>query len=113
VATRQSILGFRKTFLATFVLSVVIVLCVLFLAAEGAGDSASPGTPEDASTDTAGLALLASLLTSGVSVLGVISTTLIAWRQDRRDSRRQEAELARMALEIEQLRGRRNEASST
>ena len=44
------------------------------------------------------------LATTIVSILGFLSATLLAWRKERRDTRRDSLEIERLRLEIEQLK---------
>ncbi len=44
------------------------------------------------------------LITTVVSILGFLTTTWLAWRKERRDTRREQLELERLRLEVEALR---------
>jgi hypothetical protein len=103
----------RRTFLILFLLSTV---CVLFFL----GFSMSTGVLGGSGTDFLGIgALIAtatSCLGSVATFIGLISTTILAWRKEKREtrkaeleSRRQEIELERTRLELEKLK--RAEAS--
>lgn len=50
------------------------------------------------------LVLILSTATSLVSLIGLLSTNLLAWRREARDSREAELELQRQRLEIEKLK---------
>ena len=101
----------RRTLLILFLLStLVFVLFSLGLSMlvlePGSGDS---------STNVLGIgALIAtatSCLTSVITFIGFISTTILAWRKEKREtrkseleSRRQEIELEKTSLELENLK---------
>jgi hypothetical protein len=46
------------------------------------------------------------LIATVVSILGFLSTTLLAWRKERRESSREALELERLRLEIEDLKSK-------
>ncbi len=79
---------FHKAFLVGLVFSVVLFIAV----------PASTGGSGDPSTGTYILFAVA-LIFSSVSILGLISSQLLAWRMDRR-----EAELDRLNLEADRDR---------
>jgi hypothetical protein len=51
-----------------------------------------------------GTIALVALLSSLVSIVGLISTNLLAWRKDRRDSRVADIDLEKQALALERER---------
>lgn len=55
-------------------------------------------------SQTSGLVLTISVATSVVSLLGLLSTNLLAWRRETREARAAEVQLQRQQLEIEKLK---------
>lgn len=58
-------------------------------------------TPEPEGTSTTAIV---SLLASVATLIGFVSTTILAWRRESRDVERAQLDLQRQALEIEKLR---------
>ena len=54
--------------------------------------------------DSAPWSIYLPLIATVVSILGFLSTTVLAWRKERRESSREALELERLRLEIEDLR---------
>lgn len=55
-------------------------------------------------SQTSGVVLAISVATSIVSLVGLLSTNLLAWRREAREDRAAELQLQRQQLEIEKLR---------
>ena len=68
----------------------------------GAGRIVAVAVSNDVSADT--LLIYLPLATTIVSILGFLSATLLAWRKERREIKRDSLEIERLRLEIEQLR---------
>lgn len=60
--------------------------------------------PLAADSNAPSLVLILSTATSVVSLIGLLSTNLLAWRREARDAREAELELQRQRLEIEKLK---------
>jgi len=99
----------RMIFAALFFVAVFVLLLVLVLDTRGA---TTGGTGPNTSVDAGGqLVVIVSLLTSLTSLIGFISTTLLNWREEQREMQaatlarqRQELEIERLRLELEQLK---------
>ncbi len=105
----------RRVFLVLFVVSTVLALglAVLFgFFPVRARPGTTPSTTPPETLDTgAWVATLGSLLTSIVTLVGFVSTTILAWRKEAREAavaelerKRQELELEKEKLELEKLR---------
>jgi hypothetical protein len=57
-----------------------------------------------AEADASSLVLVISIATSLVSLIGLLSTNLLAWRREAREARTAEVQLQRQQLEIEKLK---------
>jgi hypothetical protein len=66
--------------------------------------SAGDRLPLAAEDDESSLALIISTATSVISLIGLLSTNLMAWRREARDAREAELDLQRQRLELEKLR---------
>ena len=99
----------RRIFGVLFLLSALVLLFFVPLLVR------SPTSPPDESATTTDRALTftaaTSLLTAVVSLIGLVSTTVLAWRKERRasevadiDKERQEIELEKARLELEKMR---------
>ncbi len=60
--------------------------------------------PLAAEDEAPSLVLILSTATTVVSLIGLLSTNLLAWRREARESRETEVELQRQRLEIEKLK---------
>jgi hypothetical protein len=81
-------------------LSVVVLMLSLIAIMSAAGRQPMLAEPVPASS----LVLVISTATSIVSLIGLLSTNLLAWRREAREARSSEIELERQRLEIEKLR---------
>jgi hypothetical protein len=70
------------------------------LLASATGDITAVAVAEDNAPWSIYLPLIATV----VSILGFLSTTVLAWRKERRESSREALELERLRLEIEDLK---------
>ncbi len=61
-------------------------------------------SPMAAEAQSPGLVLAVSVATSIVSLIGLLSTNLLAWRREAREARSAEVQLERQQLEIEKLK---------
>lgn len=112
----------RRVFLVLFVVSAALTLALLFLfgifpARTGPGTTPSTTPPETQSVG-AWIATLGSLLTSVVTLVGFVSTTILAWRKEAREAavadlerKRKELELEKEKLELEKLRAEKEKAN--
>jgi hypothetical protein len=105
----------RKIFLVLFVVSTALALALVFrfgIFPTRAGTGSSPATTPPEAPTTGGLvATLGTLLTSVVTLVGFVSTTILAWRKEAREAaeadlerKRKEIELEKEKLELERLR---------
>jgi len=122
----------RNIFLILFVVSTVFVFMLSFGAignsnapavietpegteAPAVGPTAEPGEPSESSHEPSGSmnssAVIGSILTSVTSLIGFITTTVITWRKEKRESsladmerRKLETELEKSRLELEELK---------
>ncbi len=78
----------------------LVLLIVSLIALVGSGGR----LPMEADEDGSSLALIISTATSAVSLIGLLSTNLMAWRREARDAREAELDLQRQRLELEKLR---------
>ncbi len=87
----------------TFGLALVVSLAALgvSLAVSLGAGGRLPLTAED---DAPSLVLVLSTATTVVSLIGLLSTNLLAWRREARETRETELELQRQRLEIEKLK---------
>ncbi len=60
--------------------------------------------PLTVDSQSSGVVLAVSVATSIVSLIGLLSTNLLAWRREARESRSAEVQLQRQQLEIEKLK---------
>jgi hypothetical protein len=69
-------------------------------------DSTAPPShvPNSAALDTAVVVSVVSLLTSLTSLVGFLSTTVLAWRKERREAVSAELEIKKKELELEKLK---------
>jgi hypothetical protein len=51
------------------------------------------------------LPLIIATISSATSLIGAIGATVIAWRRENRESKRQEHDIEKIRLDIEKLRG--------
>lgn len=90
---------------AAWIFGVALGLSLAALAISLAVALNTPGRlPLAAESDAPGLVLILSTATSVVSLIGLLSTNLLAWRREARDTREAELELQRQRLEIEKLK---------
>jgi hypothetical protein len=96
----------RRTFLILFVLSTAVFVLLVFLSLFML--TAGGAEPGDSGTDVLGIGALtataASCLTSVATFLGFISTTILGWRKERRETRKTELESQRLEVELEKTR---------
>jgi hypothetical protein len=84
------------------ILALSVALLVLSLLAVMATPGRQPMLAEPVPASS--LVLVISTATSIVSLIGLLSTNLLAWRREAREARSAEIELERQRLEIEKLR---------
>ena len=90
---------------AAWIFGVALGLSLAALAISLAVALSTPGRlPLAAESDAPSLVLILSTATSVVSLIGLLSTNLLAWRREARDTREAELELQRQRLEIEKLK---------
>lgn len=98
----RSRLAYRgPAWLFGLVLAISLAVLVISLAAALSAGGRLPLAAEDAESN---LALIVSTATSVVSLIGLLSTNLMAWRREARDAREAELDLQRQRLELEKLR---------
>jgi hypothetical protein len=86
-----------RTFLILFVISTVLVLGVVLVTVQ----KSSSQVPDTTAFD---IAVIGTLLTSITTFIGFISTTLLGWRKERRESRVAEMDRQRQQLELEKVK---------
>jgi cell division protein FtsL len=99
----------RIVFAALFFATVFVLLLVLVLDSRNTSSGGmGPNTSEGAGAQ---IVVVISLLTSLTSLIGFVSTTVLNWREEQRDllaaqlaRQRQELEIERLRLELEQLK---------
>jgi hypothetical protein len=64
----------------------------------------SSQAPRSSAPDTAVIVSVVSLLTSVTSLVGFFSTTVLAWRKERREAVTAELEIKKKELELEKLK---------
>lgn len=84
------------------ILILSVALLVFSLAAVMATEGRQPMLAEP--TPVSSLVLIISTATSVVSLIGLLSTNLLAWRRETREARASKIEMERQRLEIEKLR---------
>jgi hypothetical protein len=96
----------RKIFLALFLLSTSAALVMASIGASKFNTLAGPSidiTPE-ALTIGGFVAIVSSCITSLVTLVGFLSTTILAWRKEAREKEDRELERKRKELELEKAR---------
>ena len=103
----------RKFFGWIFILSLVVFAGsgVMMALDMQAGDKAAPppppgatAAPPPAETDHSAIVLGASLVTGVTSFLGLLSTTVLGWRREKREVRAAARDAEKKALELKKLR---------
>ncbi len=90
---------------AAAMFGVLLGLSLAMLAVSlGAYLAVAGRTPLAVDSQSSGVVLAVSVATSIVSLIGLLSTNLLAWRREARESRTAELQLQRQQLEIEKLR---------
>jgi hypothetical protein len=90
---------------AAWAFGVALLLSLAALAVSLAVTLSSGGRlPLAAEDEAPSLVLVLSTATTVVSLIGLLSTNLLAWRREARESRETEVELQRQRLEIEKLK---------
>jgi hypothetical protein len=84
------------------ILALSVALLVFSLVAVMATAERQPMLAEPVPASS--LVLVISTATSIVSLIGLLSTNLLAWRREAREARSSEIELERQRLEVEKLR---------
>jgi hypothetical protein len=104
VEKQQSYARARRTLLILFILSTVVAVILgllgFFPTVEGFGTGG-------ASTDASPLGVLTAIgscITSVATLAGLISTTVLAWRQEQRETQKLELEARRQEIELEKAR---------
>ncbi len=82
------------------------------------GPSAPVSAPTSPFDSTTGVLTIVSFLTSLLTFIGLVSTTVIAWRKEKRESKaadlarqREEIELEKAKLELEKLKAEQSKTS--
>jgi hypothetical protein len=91
--------GLRVVFAVLFVLSTCVLLYLVYRA-----DGPGVAIPESGVWSESGIVAMASLLTAVTSLIGLLSTTILGWRRERRETRQAALERERHELEIQKLR---------
>ena len=91
---------------AARVFGVILALSVALLALSLMSVMATPGRQSSLAepVPASSLVLVISTATSIASLIGLLSTNLLAWRREAREARSSEIELERQRLEVEKLR---------
>ncbi|MDX9667986.1 hypothetical protein QMK50_23840 [Pseudomonas sp. P5_152] len=96
---------YRNRFVTVLAVSLVLLMAtsseVLNLNPQVAGPA--PGPPLNV-VDGAGFIAVVSMFTSAVSLIGLLLTTGIAWRKERRESRTAKIDNEKKELEVQLLR---------
>jgi hypothetical protein len=96
----------RNIFLALFLLSTGVAIVLLILSASMTLNAAAP--PGDASPDLIAIgglvAIISSCITSMITLVGFVSTTMLAWRKEAREKEDRELERKRKEIELEKAR---------
>jgi hypothetical protein len=90
-----------------WIFGVVLVLSVALLVFSLVAVMATTGGRQPMLAEpmpASSLVLVISTATSIVSLIGLLSTNLLAWRREAREARSSEIELERQRLEVEKLR---------
>jgi hypothetical protein len=95
--------NYRKMRRLLIVIFLASLLFCAFLILNASGDINPPSNP-NASQTALIIALVISLLTSIGSLLGFISTTILAWKKERREARTGLIDDERRKLELEKLK---------
>ena len=97
---RLAYLGVAWVFGVILILSVAFLVFILatVMVTEGRQPMLAEPTP------VSSLVLIISTATSVVSLIGLLSTNLLAWRRETREARASKIEMERQRLEIEKLR---------
>ena len=102
----------RRVFLLTFIISIVILFIPKILVDEvnikGVPQMQYDSKPHIESRkielDSSFVISLVSLLTSITSLIGFLSTTILAWRKEKRELISSELERKKIELEVEKLK---------
>jgi hypothetical protein len=94
--TIERLKKFRRRFAWGFAVSVVLMVMVLLFAVLLESESSF--------LDSASLLAVASVLSSFTTFIGLLVTTLITWRKERRENDHASIELEKNKLELEKLR---------
>lgn len=105
---------YRSWFAVLFVVSFLIFILVTFMAPSvhspapprDSQSNSTIGDPDAGGTNlrTVTLISIASLATSVASLFGLVVTTGIAWRKDRREEKFADIDLEKKKLELESMR---------
>jgi hypothetical protein len=76
---------------------------VLLLNVSASHDSNPTAAPGGGGDSEAGWVVAAAIATPVIGILGLVSTTFFAWRQDRRDLQQSELQMQKLNLQIAQL----------
>ena len=90
---------------AAAMFGVLLGLSLAMLAVSlGAYLAVAGRAPVAVDSQSSGVVLAVSVATSIVSLIGLLSTNLLAWRREAREARSTEIQLQRQQLEIEKLK---------
>ena len=90
----------QRVFGALFILSIAVLLVLSLLPREGKSVAGESGSEFPGGSVVGVLSLLASIAT----LVGFVSTTVLEWREERREAMTAELERQRQELEIQKLR---------
>ena len=95
----------RPVLAAAALFGVLLGLSLAMLAVSlGAYLAMAGRAPLTVDSQSSGVVLAVSVATSIVSLIGLLSANLLAWRREARESRSAEVQLQRQQLEIEKLK---------
>ena len=96
----------RNIFLALFLLStaVAIVLAIFIPSLSLSASDPSIDGNQDLILTGSVVAIVSSCITSMVTLVGFVSTTLLAWRKEAREKEDRELERKRKEIELEKAR---------
>ncbi len=111
--SRESNQGWAR--LVWGILFALSLLALVFFLPRTRGTVSAPTSPFDSTT---GVLTIVSFLTSLLTFIGLVSTTVIAWRKEKRESKaadlarqREEIELEKAKLELEKLKAEQSKTS--
>ena len=107
----------KRIFGWLFILSIVIFSGTLLLTQKEAAQTISFPLEDDiqfseeSSNSYGGLVVVTSLITSLLTLIGFLSTTILAWKKEKREVTLAKLEIRKQELELEKLRMERNKSN--